>query len=293
MPQSLPGTEDRIRLSTADADMSFNDANRPPALRPLLAKYRHLSLARAPVLDRLAALREIAAADPATPSWQRDVEELEKARLSELRNEAVACIRAEDAERIDGLLDEISSGNWRSPPPAELRETLSQASIAVHRHGAVDALRALVPRVRAALASGSDEEARAVFAQWGKVVKKSQLRVPPELLEEITPLARWIDEQDDRRHRDRAFGDACAALTDALGAGAGLDEIKLLHRQLLGFENEIPEELSIAYRRRMETLRLEAQTDRRRQFALAAALVLAVAAALGALAWAIVAAAHR
>jgi len=258
----------------------------------LLGKYRYLCLSRAPLSERLALLRQIAIADPASLNWRRDVDELERARLADLRGEVLGAIKASDIEHIDALAAEVNAGPWQSPTE-ELKQRLAAASTAVHQANAIAELRALAPQARAAFASMSYADCREVFARWGKIVKAAKVPVPPELRDEILPLAHWLDEQEERREREREFRAACAALGAAIDGGAGAEELKLLYRQVVSFEIDVPDDLSAAYRRRLEAARAEMQTDKRRQYALAAALVLAVVIALGALAWVILAGGKR
>jgi hypothetical protein len=256
-------------------------------LREPLAKLRYLALSRAPLPERLAVLRQLIALDPGCPVWKREADELERARLATIRNEAAPAMQAGDVAAIDKLLDELQAGPWQTAIPAELKETLARSSAALHQATALDGLRALLPRVREAYAAMSYDDCRQVFAQWGKIVKDAKLAVPSDLRQEIMPLARWLDEQDDRRERERRCKSACAALMSAIDAEAPAEQLAALYRKAIGFEIDIPAELTTSYRRTLDTLRREQRREKRKQFALALVLVGAIVMALGALAYVI------
>jgi hypothetical protein len=253
----------------------------------LLARHRYLALARASVSQRLGVLRLLISADPSSPCWKREIEELETARLGTLRNEISAALEASDAAAIDRLVTELQNGPWLTPVPAEIRAALTSAAQTLRRLAAIEALWALVPAVREAYAAMSVEQCRQVFAQWGKVVKEARLIVPPELRQEILPMAHWLDAQDDRREREREFKLACATLSAAIDAAAPLEQLTALQGQALGLDFDLPPELAAAYRRALDAGRREKRAEKRRQVALAVVLIGAIVMALGALAYVI------
>ena len=106
----------------------------------------------------------------------------------------------------------------------------------------------MVPAVREAFASMSYEECRLAFSRWGKVVKDAKLVVPPDLRQEILPLAHWIDEQEQRQEKTRDFKLACDELAAALDADASIEQLTELYREALGFDMDIPPQLLSAYR---------------------------------------------
>ncbi|MDB5174239.1 MAG: hypothetical protein JWM97_856 [Phycisphaerales bacterium] len=282
-----------VRLITQAArDLGLAAAQHEP-LRDLLARHRFLALSRAPLPARLTALRELASADPGNPIWKGDAAMLEAARFAELRTEIAAALKSGDGEWVEKLLAEVNAGPWHAPVPPDLTDALSRASAALREARLSAVLGALVPRVRAAYAAMSHDECRQVFAEWGRAVKEAKLPVPAELRQEIMPLARWLDEQDERRQRERHFRNACADLAGAIEADADGDALRAQYRAVVGYEMEIPPELAAAYRRRIDAWQREQRGEKRKQFALAAALVLGVVLALGALAYVMFASGKR
>lgn len=271
----------RLALDTANSLREAVKDHEP--LRELLQKHRYLALARAPLADRLALVRQLIAADPANKTWKLEANELEQARLATLRNEAAAAIRAGETDSVNRLLDELNAGPWQNHVPAELKETLQRTSQSLNQAKAIADLKALVPRVREAYAAMSYDECQQVFSQWAKIVKGSTLQVPPELRQEIMPLARWIDEQDERRARERQFQEACGEVKMAAEAFAPADEINRLYTLLAAFEMDIPQDVASACKKALADARHEIVAEKKRQYALSAILVAAVVCALAVL----------
>jgi hypothetical protein len=259
------------RLSPETAASLIEADRQMEPLKELLAKHRYLALARAGLPARLEVLRQLIAADPQNPVWKRDADELVQARMATLRTDAMAAIRTGDAVAVDKILAELNAG--MTAAPADLKDALTQASAALRESTAIAELRALLPRVREASAAMSYDPCRKVLAQWGKIVKESRLNVPADLRAEILPMARWLDESDDQRGRQREFRDACDMLRHALQNDAPLEQLTLLYRKALGFEIELPEDLLANYRRVTEIAKREANKEQRKQFMFAAALV--------------------
>ncbi|HET6248785.1 MAG TPA: hypothetical protein VFE47_13880 [Tepidisphaeraceae bacterium] len=273
------------RLATETAQHLVEAVRQQEPLEELLAKHRYLALARAEPSQRLAVLRQLIAADPTSPCWKRDAEELESARLAALHTDAAAAARKGDIVTVHTLLAELNAGPWVTPIPADLKEILTKASASLSEAATAARLRALLPRVRAAESALSYEECRAVFQEWGAIVKESKITVPPDLRGEILPLAHWLDEEEDRRQKEREFKAACATLTAAIEGRRPIEQLTRLYRAAVGFDLPMPERLLLAYRRVLETARQEQRREKRKQYLLAALLIGVIGVALAVLAY--------
>ncbi|HWE04227.1 MAG TPA: hypothetical protein VG326_17610 [Tepidisphaeraceae bacterium] len=271
----------RLELNTAIMLNAARERHEP--IKELLGRYRYLALARAPLTERLTTAWRLAAADPSSVIWRQEAEELEKSRLIQLRVEASAAMEANDVQQMDKLLLELGVGRWQAFAALELKETLHRAVTGVRYAGAISRLNATVPKVREAFAAKSLEQCQAVFAQWGKIVKESRVVVPVDLRQHILPLAHWIDEEEERRAHERKFRSACSQLLDAVKRQAPVEEIKECYRAVAAFESPIPQDVAAAYDHGVETARLAKAKEQKKQYALAAALVGAIVAALGTL----------
>lgn len=263
------------RLKQASSDLE--------PLRPMLAKNRLLALCNAPLQERMANLRALSAADPKNGIWELDLQAFEEARLQDMKAEASSAIATNDALAIMRLADEAADGSWRQSPPASLRESLAGAAAAIRQHMAVDQLTALAPSVRQALADQNEEAGRRVFAEWGRIVTESMIHVPPELLQEIIPLSRWIDSLDEQHQAERQFIAACHELRSAVDQRLAGPTLRAAYHKAAAFNIELPNELYADYMKLARELKRHDEQDKRRQLVTALLLGGSVAIAIGAM----------
>ena len=102
-------------------------------MEELLAKHRRLALARGAVRDRLAVLRQIAAAEGGNGVWEKDVRLFEKARLKELPAAFHAAMKGRDEGTIRDLMEEVHGAPWVEAVPADLAAAVSEADARFRR----------------------------------------------------------------------------------------------------------------------------------------------------------------
>ena len=93
-------------------------------LQKLLESHRLLALGRSPLPQRLSVLRSLAALDEASPHWDLDVREMERARLRELEADSRSAAQRGDAAALKTLLGEVQAADWRETVPASLLRDL-------------------------------------------------------------------------------------------------------------------------------------------------------------------------
>jgi hypothetical protein len=113
------------------------------SIEKLLQNYRSISLARAPLSKRIAALRLLALRDPRNPVWSADLKEFERHRLKLLREDLDAAVAAEDLARLASLDAELSASGWTVEVPAKIREQVHAAHQNLRRRQAREELQTL------------------------------------------------------------------------------------------------------------------------------------------------------
>ncbi|HET6249861.1 MAG TPA: hypothetical protein VFE47_19380 [Tepidisphaeraceae bacterium] len=271
----------RVKLDSAK---SLNEAYAEQVpIEPLLVKHRLLALTNAPLADRLSVLRKLAELDPVSACWGEDVGQFEQARFSILKSETAAAIKAGDLSWIDRLLNEVMAEPWRTPVPEALKQALATASTALHQTEAIGQLRGLVPRIQEALSAMNPEECKRVAAEWGRIVTTAKVPVPADLLAEYLPLSQWLEQLAAGRQQDRSFRAACDELAAGIDLNAASEDLRQRYRRAAAFQMGLPEELEREYQRKLTALEREQKQEKFRQHMVAMVLVIAVAAAIGAL----------
>ena len=97
-------------------------------LGTLLQQHRLLALARGPLAARIGVLRALADMDAGNPVWQEDLRIFEEERQKQIAAEVKVATHRQDAAALASLDAELSSPDWRNPPPLELACSASEAS---------------------------------------------------------------------------------------------------------------------------------------------------------------------
>lgn len=97
-------------------------------LRNPLDALRRLVLDRAPLADRIQALREIQKLDSSRPTWAEQLAPLEQARITELAPEIAAAVKGGDAKALAALEAEIMNPAWITAVPVRLAQQAQGAN---------------------------------------------------------------------------------------------------------------------------------------------------------------------
>ncbi len=217
-------------------------------LEHLLGQHRLLALARGPVRQRLALLRQIAGVDAANPSWERDIRVFEKARLKELPTAFYNAVKNRDGSGINSLMKEVNETQWLEPVPADLSTAVSDAFNRTQRAKVEAELRKLVEPLREAYTARSFHECQAMVAQWKKIMDQGGVTmISTELTDEIRPVIAFVQEQEKKEELQRKFRDSCKAFGNMLDMNANDAQLEAAYAKLKAFNEPIPEELTARY----------------------------------------------
>ena len=217
-------------------------------LEHLLSQHRLLALARGPVRQRLALLRQIAGVDAANPSWERDIRVFEKARLKELPTAFYNAVKSRDGSVINSLMKEVNETQWLEPVPTDLSTAVSDAFNRMQRAKVEAELRTLVEPLREAYAARSFHECQAMVAQWKNIMDQGGVTmISTELTDEIRPVIAFVQEQEKKEELQRKFRDSCKAFGNMLDMNANDAQLEAGYAKLKNFNEPIPEELTARY----------------------------------------------
>jgi hypothetical protein len=255
----------------ADQAAELNEAYALHApLEKLLNSHRLLALMRAPICERLTLMRKIAEADPASPFWDDDIRALEKARATEIKEEARAAAERRDGDALYALAAEISSPAWRSPPPATVSEIVRQY-----------ALRLVADELLAAYSSGSRERALGLRQQWRDLALRSRKSATEPLAQQIGPVLKWLAAEESKSEKSRSYSEKLAELEQVVAsATTSPADLERARRAVLQHQRNIPEPLAGRFYARLVTLK-QSQRNRRRKVIAAASVGCALLVGLG------------
>ena len=194
-----------------------------------LRRHRRLALEEAPLPQRLAQLRELAAADPTTPFWQRDVESYERHHADRLLESARTAEQAADVAALATFVEAFERESWQAPVPETLTQAYAAALVKVA--GAVT-LPNLFRRIEAAYAAQDVALLRSCRDEWDAVDRRLVQAgrpngIPPAVGQRVAPFFGFLDRESEHRRR-AAFDRDVRLLAAALRRGASYEEVELL-----------------------------------------------------------------
>jgi len=247
----------------------------------LLRQHRRLALGRAPVKDRLALMRQIAATDTASGFWEKDIRIFERARHKELKLAFTAAVDGKDAAALAVLSAEVLKTPWQEPPGQDLYSAAQGADNHMRLLDAGAKLNDILPRLRAAFAAREHAQCQNLVQQIFKIAEDAKdLGLSNDTAGELKPIINWI-RQEDELLANRQAADVCEKqLRGLLDADAPDKDLEAAYEKLRGFDELIPPDLTDRYQ---HTLRHRQRAASRKQMLLLAAVaaVLILAAGVG------------
>lgn len=183
-------------------------------LRPLAERYRVLSLAKAPLRDRMEVLFPLHEKDPGNPVWVENLRTLGSARFKQLRGEAQAAYKSRDLPALESMSAEILAQAGHMEVPDDLRRGVERAVGLLRLDRAKEELRPLLVQLQAARKANDYDRASAVLKQWQSIIESRQIALPAALQENIRPIIAWVADEERRRSQAEKMQRMRPALDD-------------------------------------------------------------------------------
>lgn len=224
----------KLRVETAEALNRAYSEEQP--LRHLLRNHRRANLARTPVRDRLAVLRELHKYDGNNPVWAEDIRAFEAARHRELMDESEAAIVSDNFAAVNQCWDEVQGAPWFTQPPHTLVVRLRS-----------EFLRQLAGELHDAVRGEHFERGQKLREKWDRLSPRSTLSPDDPIWNRATPALHWVAREQDRREKQLAFENAVTDLESGLRARLPVDQLRELWSVASGFGRALPPGLSVRY----------------------------------------------
>ncbi len=215
-----------------EAAAELNDAYLATgSIEKLLQHYRTISLARAPLSKRIAALRKLAEKDSQSPVWSQDLKEFERHRMKEIKQELDLASRAENLSAVADIDDELSGAAWTIEVPAAIRQQARAAHTAFRRKSALAELETLSHQLSDAYADFDRDTARRVQQRFLAVQGIAGVSGNHPLLDIAGPALDWLEEESKKEFEEADFKTAIEEIELAFDRKTSVEELeKLYHR---------------------------------------------------------------
>ena len=242
----------KLRLETAEA-LNRAYAEEQP-LEYLLKQHRLLALARGPLGERLALMRQIASVDTGNPVWAQDIGEFEKVRLQQIEKEADEALQHNEFDTLSRLWDEVQKEQWHAPIPIRLVNRLDSEVARRKWIQLRQSLDQLSVEMAKALTIFDEGKARRLRSEWDQLLREVNLLPQDSIWKRAAPTLKWLDELDRRQAQAAEFEAALTNLAEGMARGAKAEELQELYFAVRKFKRRIPPEVEEHYRDRMQDL---------------------------------------
>lgn len=232
-------------------------------LLKLLAKHRRLALARAPLKARLAVVRELYNEDPETYTWEEDVREYEKARLTEISGVARQAFQQKNRDTLEQILDELKANSWLENPPSRLIASVRKNLAEMSRKHARQEIEQVSVDLDSAFSELDLERAKVLRNRWMQLKKDADLAANDVLVQQLSPALGWIEDEEKREADEQRYAQSVSRLEQLLNENGSMEELESVEHEIQRLERSIPDLLATRLENRFSTLILaETRTHR-------------------------------
>lgn len=224
-------------------------------LERLLRQFRLLSLARAPLRNRIDLLRQIAKRDVGTAYWKEDLKSYEQVRIRQIADEARDAISGRNYADIRRLADEVHKKPWYLKPDRRVVERIDQAMIEVRKLEAVNQLSHLTQDLLHAKQSKNQQRVQDLYDQWLQLAEQCNRNSDAfhDAEQRVQPVVDWLEQQEQQQAQAQRFESDIKKLQKALRSErSSLEEIYRCYDALVEYDDfEIPDAVQEKYETRI------------------------------------------
>lgn len=254
-----------LRVDDAAALNAAFAAHAP--IENLLARHRKLALARAPIEQRLANVREIARLDPEPTAWDDERRSYERVWyqqcLAKTREQACA---KKTRQVLATLMDLQTAPSVEKPPPKLIQEIQKLVRFAANMESGD-----VVSELERLQSAGDYEGLRKALMRWREVLELSGGAIDAETTQRAAATISWLDSHDRfvaaEKHYESSLWNLQSRILDPKATAAEIEEA---NRKTQGSHRALPIEVAQAVQSRLESLRVK---DLRKKTAIGAAAV--------------------
>lgn len=222
----------------------LNDAyTRSASAEKLVQRFRTLSLARAPIGDRIEVLKRLAKRDPENDLWAENVAVYEDHRLKGLQDELDKLTQDKDLAGL-AKLNSVLHEEWTVPVPASLKE---EVTAAYRELQAVESRLRLAPiadKLSAAFSEFDLEEAKRLLPQYRELEESARLPANHDITIVANPAIQWIEnelaKEQQQEQRDSAIQDLERELNNP---NSSHDRLQAIYTRATSTGEAVPPEL--------------------------------------------------
>ena len=222
------------------------------SLEKLLNYHRLHALMRSPLSTRIKILRQIARRDQGNRIWNEDITKFERVRHRQLLKDCDAAVQQTNLPALAALEEEVRSPDWLETPPAKVANHVVNAHTRLRVDRSRKELRDLVNHLTEAHSAFDVDHGRELRSRWRALAAIALEDHDDPLMELAEPALKWLDQEDGRQEKEKAYEKALYKLRSLIENDAPYEQLRLAENELLSFDRGIEDALYRRLRDRYE-----------------------------------------
>lgn len=242
--------------------------------KKLLQKFRTLSLARAPLNDRIDVLRRLSDKDPGNEQWTDGIQTYESYRLKSIGEDLKTARDQKDLAAVANIDRELNQAQWTVKVPSNLRTDAQTAHRKLRQADARKKIAPIAEELSGAYAEFDIPKATQALGRFRAIADIAQLPPDHEIMDIAVPAVQWIEGELSTQQAANERQQAIAKLQSGLDADAPLTELESYYYEATKDGTPVPPVLET---RLTNKISATAVAEKRKRVAVVASSVTAVA----------------
>lgn len=194
--------------------------------KQLMQRFRALSLARAPLADRIDVLRRLSDKDPGNDQWKTGIRTYETHRLKTITRDLKSASEKRDLSTVARIDKEVNQAKWAVPIPASLKSDAQSAHRKLKQAQARQKLKPVAESLSLAYAEFCVPQATQILPEFHALWDVANLPLDHEIMDVAGPAVEWIEGEIAQQKADQERQQAIANLQVGLDQDAPLAELE-------------------------------------------------------------------
>lgn len=253
--------------------------------KQLMQRFRSLSLARAPLADRISVLRRLSKKDPGNEQWTNGIETYETHRLKSIANDLKAARDRHDLKVVAKIDEEVNQTKWSVPVPPALKSEAQSAHRKLKQADALQKLKPVAESLSLAYSEFNIPQASQILPRFQALSDVANLAPDHEIMDVAGPAVEWIEGEIAKQRVAEERQQAIANLQVGLDQDAPLSELEQHYYKAIEHGDPIPQVLETRLGNKIAEADAAAK---RKRIAVISGSVVGLTVTLAALVWFIV-----
>lgn len=211
--------------------------------KQLLQRFRGLSLARAPLPDRIDVLRRLSEKDPENDQWKTGIKTYETYRLKSISKDLKAATEKRDLNAVARIDREVNQAQWTVPVPSGLKKDAQSAHRKLKQVEARQKLKPVAESLSLAYAEFSVPQATQILPRFQALMDIANLPPDHEIMDIAGPAVDWIEGELEQQRVAQERQQAIANLQIGLDRDAPLAELEQFYYKAIETGEPVPQVL--------------------------------------------------